>query len=147
MKLFTEDLIFLLVENLRWNDLAGSVSPSLSDDSSPVPEDIFAETVASLVATAIWPEMMQFQKQCYSQDTRKWTTVIPLVPDHWLLLLTLPAVLGINCSPRTSNVNNTQNEIHQCHFGCLYCKIIHLNTIWQHTRVLSLLVRFHTLTN
>ena len=53
MKLFTEDLIFLLVENLRWNDLAGSVSPSLSDDSSPVPEDIFAETVASLVATAI----------------------------------------------------------------------------------------------
>lgn len=31
----TDDLMFLLVENLLWKDLAGSVSPSLSDESSP----------------------------------------------------------------------------------------------------------------
>lgn len=49
----TDDLMFLLVESLRWKDLAGSGSPSLSDDSSPVAETGLLETAASLVAIGL----------------------------------------------------------------------------------------------
>jgi len=48
--LFTDDLMFLLVENLRWKDLAGSVSPSLSEESSPTAETGFVEMVVSFAA-------------------------------------------------------------------------------------------------
>lgn len=47
---FTDDLMFLLVENLRWKDLAGSVSPSLSEESSPTAETGFVEIVVSFAA-------------------------------------------------------------------------------------------------
>jgi hypothetical protein len=48
--IFTDDLMFLLVENLRWKDLAGSVSPSLSEESSPTAETGFVEMVVSFAA-------------------------------------------------------------------------------------------------
>lgn len=37
-RIVTDDLMFLLVENLLWKDLAGSVSPSLSEESSAAAE-------------------------------------------------------------------------------------------------------------
>ncbi len=50
--LHTEDLMFLLVEKRLWNDLAGSVSPSLSEESSPAEGADLVETTASF--PAIW---------------------------------------------------------------------------------------------
>lgn len=49
----TDDLMFLLVENLLWKDLAGSVSPSLSEESSPTAETGLVEMAASFVAIRV----------------------------------------------------------------------------------------------
>lgn len=54
IELHTDDLMFLLVENLLWKDLAGSVSPSLSEESPSPPADEvgtgLVETFVSLAA-------------------------------------------------------------------------------------------------
>lgn len=49
----TDDLMFLLVENLLWKDLAGSVSPSLSEESSPTAETGLVEMAASFAAIRV----------------------------------------------------------------------------------------------
>lgn len=49
-EIVTEDLMFLFVENLLWKDLAGSVSPSLSEESSPAVETGLVEMAASFAA-------------------------------------------------------------------------------------------------
>lgn len=53
--------MFLLVEKRRWKDLAGSVSPSLSDESSPAMEGVdLIETAASF--PAIGDQISPFQE-------------------------------------------------------------------------------------